>query len=58
MRFYGDCAYWTENIVGLLRQHSFFLLFPQKSNARYPSPPLLGPIVQVHRLYPGLYRLS
>ncbi|UJG42727.1 MAG: hypothetical protein K9W46_10085 [Candidatus Heimdallarchaeum endolithica] len=33
LRFYGDCAYWIENIVGLLRQHSFFpcyLLFPQK----------------------------
>ncbi|MHA1400344.1 MAG: transposase, partial [Candidatus Heimdallarchaeaceae archaeon] len=22
LRFYGDCAYWSENIVGLLKQHS------------------------------------
>ncbi|UJG44156.1 MAG: transposase [Candidatus Heimdallarchaeum endolithica] len=56
LRFYGDCAYWTENIVGLLSQHSFFPVIPPKSNARYPSPPPLGPIVQAHRLYPGLYR--
>ncbi|UJG42138.1 MAG: hypothetical protein K9W45_06675 [Candidatus Heimdallarchaeum aukensis] len=56
LRFYGDCAYWTENIVGLLSQHSFFPVIPPKSNARYPSPPPIGPIVQAHRLYPGLYR--
>ncbi|UJG43978.1 MAG: hypothetical protein K9W46_02060 [Candidatus Heimdallarchaeum endolithica] len=38
----------------------FFQLFfiPPKSNARYPSPPPLGPIIQAHRLYSGLYRLS
>ncbi|MHA1866480.1 MAG: hypothetical protein ACTSXD_00280 [Candidatus Heimdallarchaeaceae archaeon] len=55
LRFYGDYPYLTENIVGLLSQHSFFPVIPQKSNTRYPSPPL-GSIVQAHRLYPGLYR--
>ncbi|UJG44368.1 MAG: transposase [Candidatus Heimdallarchaeum endolithica] len=56
LRFYGDCNYWTENIVGLLKQHSFFPIIPPKSDTRYPSPPLPGPIVQAHRLYPSLYR--
>jgi len=51
LRFYGDCAYWTENIIGLLRQQSFFPFIPPKSNARYPSPLPLGSIVQAHRLY-------
>jgi len=56
LRFYGDCLYRTENIVGLLKQHSFFPFIAQKSNARYPSPPPLRPIIQAHRLYLGLYR--
>jgi len=58
LRFYGDCAYWTENIVGLLRQQSFFPVISPKSNVRYPFPPPLGPIVQAHCLYPGLYRYN
>ncbi|MHA1869149.1 MAG: hypothetical protein K9W46_04825 [Candidatus Heimdallarchaeum endolithica] len=34
---------------------SLLFIIPPKSNARYPSPPPLGPIVQAHRFYLGLY---
>ncbi|MHA1685652.1 MAG: hypothetical protein ACTSYD_04495 [Candidatus Heimdallarchaeaceae archaeon] len=55
MRFYADSAYWTENIVGLLKQHSLIPVISPKSNALLDTP-LLGPIVRAHRFYPGLYK--
>ncbi|MHA1684895.1 MAG: hypothetical protein ACTSYD_00655 [Candidatus Heimdallarchaeaceae archaeon] len=55
MRFYADCAYWSENIVGLIKQHALHPVIPPKSNALLDTP-LLGPIVRAHRFYPGLYR--
>ncbi|MHA1854221.1 MAG: transposase [Candidatus Heimdallarchaeaceae archaeon] len=53
--FYADCAYWSENIVGLLKQHALISVIPPKSNALLDTP-LLESIVRAHRLYPGLYR--
>ena len=57
IRFYADCAYWTDNIVGLLKQHHLIPVITPKSNAVSCFPPL-GPIVRAHRLYPGLYRYN
>ena len=53
-RFYADSAYWTENIVGLIKQHGLHPVIRPKSNALIDNP-LLGPIVRAHRFYPGLY---
>ncbi|MHA1407681.1 MAG: transposase [Candidatus Heimdallarchaeaceae archaeon] len=55
VRFYGDYPYWTEDIVELIKQHSFFLVIPPKSNALLDTP-LLGPTVRAHHLYPSLYK--